>query len=113
MLSDYFKGYIDALCYPIYRGGRKAGCVEVPMDQVDAARRRMERIGCLTVIGREGGQGSCQVWAVRNQSTREELEKLLALGDEKQSEYHRGVGRLLGYSEQHIRMFLETERPTI
>ena len=74
MISDYLKGYIDALCYPIYRGARKAGCVEVPVDQVDEATDRIRRIGCIAVVGREVQPGIVEVWAVRNHSVRLELE---------------------------------------
>lgn len=112
MLSDYLKGYIDALCYPIYRGARGAGCVDVPAAQVEAASHRIQRIGCLAVVGRTRDD-LVELWAVRNHSVQQELERLLRLDAEAREEYHRGVGHLLGYSEQHIRMFLETERPTI
>lgn len=113
MLSEYLKGYIDALCYPIYRGARSAGCVEVPDDQLEAASLRIQRIGCIAVMGPTRHEGATEVWAVRNHSAQEELERLLALESGAREEYHRGVGKLLGYSEQHIRMFLETERPTV
>lgn len=113
MLSDYLKGYIDALCYPIYRGARNAGCVEVPVDQLAAATERIQRIGCLAVEGLEKGRAKVEVWAVRNHTIQEELERLLALSANGRSEYHSGVGQLLGYSEQHIRIFLETQRPTV
>lgn len=112
MISDYLKGYIDALCYPIYRGARKAGCVEVPVDQVDEATDRIRRIGCIAVVGRQVQPGIVEVWAVRNHSVRLELEDLLAQ-DVASPEYHEAVGRLLGYSEDHIRIFLETQRPTV
>lgn len=112
MISEYLKGYIDALCYPIYRGARKAGCVEVPADHVEEASARIRRIGCIAVVGREVQPGVFEVWAVRNHSVRRELEELLAQGDDS-PEYHEAVGRLLGYSEDHIRIFLETQRPTV
>lgn len=112
MISDYLKGYIDALCYPIYRGARKAGCVEVPSDQVEAACARIRRIGCIAVVGREAEPGVFEVWAVRNHTVRSELEELLVQGTDR-PEYHEAVGRLLGYSEHHIRIFLETQRPTV
>lgn len=112
MISDYLKGYIDALCYPIYRGARQAGCVEVPHDQVEAAQTRIQRIGCVPVVGREVQPAVFEVWAVRNHSVRRQLEELLAQGPDS-PEYHEAVGRLLGYSEHHIRIFLETQRPTV
>lgn len=113
MLSEYLKGYIDALCYPIYRGARNAGCVEVPDDQLDAATMRIQRIGCLAVVGPKRHDTTVEVWAVRNHSVQAELEQLLAMESENRDQYHRGIGKLLGYSEQHIRMFLEAERPTV
>lgn len=112
MLSDYLKGYIDALCYPIYRGARNAGCVEVPPEQVELAKARIRRIGCVAVEGRQLTSGMVEVWAVRNHSIEEELLKIFQL-DPDSAEYHEAVGRLLGYSEPHIRIFLETERPTV
>lgn len=112
MLSEYLKGYIDALCYPIYRGARRAGCAEVPADQVDEACARIQRIGCVPVVGREVAPGRFEVWALRNHSVQKELDALLQLEPDS-PEYHERAGRLLGYSEPHIRIFLETERPTI
>lgn len=112
MLSDYLKGYIDALCYPIYRGVRQAGCVEVPKEQIDFATARIRRIGCVAVTGRETRPGVFEVWALRNHTVQEELAELQKL-DADSPQYHEAVGRLLGYSEQHIRIFLETQRPTV
>ena len=83
------------------------------MEAVEAATARIQRIGCLAVKGVVRPKGTCDVWAVRNHKVAEELERLLSLAEEDPEAYHRGVGRLLGYSEQHIRMFLETERPTV
>lgn len=112
MLSDYLKGYIDALCYPIYRGARKVGCVQVPKDQIEAAVDRIQGKGCHVVLGLDSPSGR-DVWAVRSLSVQKEIESLLEVAADDREAYHRGVGKLLGYSEQHIRMFLETERPTV
>lgn|SRR5690625_927344 len=113
MLSEYLKGFIDALCYPIYRGARDAGCVQVPADQVRKAVARIQKSGCQTVIGKETDTGEVVVWAARNQSVQRQLTELMALGPDEKEQYHHGVGKLLGYSEQHIRIFLETEHPTV
>lgn len=112
MLSEYLKGYIDALCYPIYRGARDAGCVQVPEDQIDAAVERIQGKGCLVVLGLKT-PGGRDVWAVRNHAVQKKIETLLEVAPTDRETYHRGVGKLLGYSDQHIRMFLETERPTV
>ena len=113
MLSEYLKGFIDALCYPIYRGARDAGCVQVPADQVHRAVERIQKSGCFAVIGKETDTGEVVVWAVRNESVKRRLTELLALGPDEKERYHLEVGKLLGYSEQHIRIFLETEHPTV
>lgn len=113
MLSEYLKGFIDALCYPIYRGARDAGGVPVPAEQVAKAVARIQKAGCLAVIGKETDTGEVVVWAARNQSIQRRLTELMALGPDEKERYHHEVGKLLGYSEQHIRIFLETEHPSV
>jgi hypothetical protein len=112
MLSEYFKGYIDALCYPIYRGARKAGCLQIPLDQVEDAKKRINRLGCLCVMGKTIGAEQ-EIWIVSGSTAEKELLGLFNLEDQDKQAYHKEIGRLLGYSEQHIRIFLETERPTV
>lgn len=112
MLSEYFKGYIDALCYPIYRGARDAGCVSIPADQVSKAIARIQKAGCHAVIGKES-DGEVMLWVVRNRGLERRLREILELETEDPERYHHEIGKLLGYSEQHIRIFLETEHPTV
>ena len=112
MLSEYLKGYIDALSYPVYRGARDAGCVQIPMEDVEEAEKRIQKSGCIVVKGKQSGD-NVEIWVVRSPAVEKEVMKLIDLYPEDKENYHKAVGKLLGYSEQHIRMFLETERPSV
>lgn len=85
----------------------------MPAEQVAKAVARIQKAGCLAVIGKETDTGEVVVWAARNQSIQRRLTELMALGPDEKERYHLEVGKLLGYSEQHIRMFLETEQPSV